>query len=102
METKNEIVHSKSIIGEKLYNTEKARKICETCGRAVFITRNYNYFSSRVEHKTENYATINGFYLRHYTIYSDIRPETKESVMEIIGKGNPDKYIELFGEVEEA
>lgn len=41
----------------------------------------------------------------HYvskSFYCDIRPETVESVKDIIGASDPPKYIELFGEVEEA
>lgn len=36
------------------------------------------------------------------TVYHEIRPEPLEYAMSNIGKYQPEKYIELFGEVEEA
>lgn len=95
--------HAKTIIGNKLYDTEKAEFISSTEDhRILFITKKGNYFSCNttdcdyMEH--EENKTFNVF----ETVYHDIRPEPIEYAMSNIGKYQPEKYIEMFGEVEEA
>lgn len=97
------IKHTKSIVGEKLYDTEKSILISWTQdNRLLFATEKGNYFSCDTD--CYNYITCeeNKTINVHETIYTDIRPETTEYAKENIGRYKPDKYIELFGEVEEA
>lgn len=95
--------HAKTIIENKLYDTEKAEIISSTedC-RILFVTKKGNYFSC----KTTDYDYMeneeNKTYHIFETVYHDIRPELLEYAMSNIGKYEPEKYIELFGEVEEA
>lgn len=95
--------HVKAIIDGKLYDTEKAEFISFTEDhRALFVTKKRNYFSCNTLScnytKYQENKTFNVF----ETTYYDIRPESIEYVMSNIGKYEPEKYIELFGEVEEA
>lgn len=95
--------HAKTIIENKLYDTEKAEIISPTEDhRILFITKKGNYFSC----KTTDYDYMeheeNKTYNIFETVYHDIRPEPLEYAMSNIGKYEPEKYIELFGEVEEA
>lgn len=95
--------HAKTIIENKLYDTEKAEIISPTEDhRILFVTKKGNYFSC----KTTDYDYMeheeNKTYNISETVYHDIRPEPLEYAMSNIGKYEPEKYIELFGEVEEA
>lgn len=95
--------HAKTIIDNKLYDTEKAEFISPTAdNRILFVTKKGNYFSCDTTDcdymEQEENKTFNIF----ETIYHDIRPEPLEYAMSNIGKYQPEKYIELFGEVEEA
>ncbi len=49
----------------------------------------------------ELYKTKKGRYFMLYAT-GEIAPKTEESVMEYLAEHDVDKYIELFGEVEEA
>lgn len=100
---KRTLRHTKSIIDGKLYDTEKSTKISEmNGGRLMFVTKNGNYFSCATE--CDNYISSgeDGICQVHEIIYSDIRPESIEGAKDSIGRYNPEKYIKLFGEVEEA
>ena len=98
---KRELKHTKSILNRKLYDTEKSTKICQTKDhRLLFTTPNGNYFSCDTEYG--NYCGKDAIYQVSAIIYSDIRPETEQYAKENIGAYDVDKYIELFGEVEEA
>lgn len=95
--------HAKTIIDNKLYDTEKAEFISPTAdNRILFVTKRGNYFScdatdyDYMEHEENKAFNISE------TVYHDIRPEPIEYAMSNIGKYQPEKYIELFGEVEEA
>lgn len=95
--------HTKSIVDGKLYDTEISTMIAEmNDGRLLFLTKNGNYFSCNTE--CDDYvSSIKGEICQvHEIFYSDIRPESTESVKYSMGRCNPEKYIELFGEVEEA
>lgn len=77
----------KAIINGLLYDTEKAEVVCEdSIGFfTVYKTKNNRVF---IENKlTEKFSTIT----------TDMN-----KIKEILGSNFPDKYIELFGEVEEA
>lgn len=100
---KRETTHAKTIIGGKLYDTEKAERLSGTeDDRTLFATRKGNYFSC--EHMHYNYMKHEGeqTFDVSVTSFSNIRPESLEYAMTNIGRYNPEKYIELFGEVEEA
>lgn len=95
--------HAKSITDGKLYDTEKSTKISEmNGGRLLFVTEKGNYFSCTTE--CDNYISSgeDGICQVHEIIYSDIRPESIDGAKDSTGRYNPEKYIELFGEVEEA
>lgn len=100
---KRRLKHTKSIVGGKLYDTEKATKISGTPdGRLLFVTEKGNYFSCITEHDEYISSEKDGIFQVYEIVYADIRPETLEYAMQSIGKYQPEKYIELFGEVEEA
>lgn len=74
----------KAIIDDLLYDTETATLIYtdENKNRRWYLAVNGHYFV----------AFLNG----------QITPKTEEQVKEFLGVNDPDKYIELFGEPEEA
>lgn len=97
------IRHAKSIICGKLYNTEKSEMVsCTQDKRVLFMTKRGNYFSCTKYHDNYTMHEGNKAIAVHEISYADIRPETEEYARENIGRYNPEKYIELFGEVEEA
>lgn len=66
----------------------------------------YDTETSTVVHIEENtkrvlYKAPNGNFFMFYPI-GEIVPKTEESTKEYLGKYNVEKYIELFGEPEEA
>lgn len=95
--------HAKTIIDNKLYDTEKAELISPTAdNRILFVTKKGNYFSCKETFYDYTEREENKTYSVSETVYFDIRPEPLEYAMSNIGKYEPEKYIELFGEVEEA
>lgn len=68
----------------------------------MFVTEKGNYFSCDESYNNYIFPEADAIIDVHEIIYADIRPETAEYAKENIGKYAPDKYIELFGEVEEA
>lgn len=98
------IIHRKSIIGGKLYNTETAKALAgfrdtDGKGRILFQTEKGNYLSASLD--GEWVVKPDGRNI-HECAYYGIRPEPTKRAKEIIGQYDPDKYIEMFGEVEEA
>lgn len=75
----------KSIFNKKLYDTNKSEKLCNVgfSGYSVWITSKGSLF-----------------------LFNDITMQIcntdQERIKDILGQENPEKYIELFGEVEEA
>lgn len=95
--------HTRAIVCGKLYDTEKSNKICKMPNeRLLFVTPKGNFFSCDVIRDQYSYADKNGVHTIAETVYCDIRPETIENAKINIGMSNPKKYIELFGEVDEA
>lgn len=95
--------HAKTIIDNKLYDTEKAEFISPTEDhRILLVTKKGNYFSCDATDYDYMEREENKTYNTFETVYYDIRPEPLEYAMSNIGKYQPEKYIELFGEVEEA
>lgn len=102
-ELRREIKHIRCIVDGKLYDTEKSDMIFQTRdNRLLFMTQKGNFFSCDTEY--DNYIRLEADKtLEVYTIkFIDIKQETTEYAKENIGRYAPDKYIELFGEVEEA
>lgn len=100
---KRETEHAKAIIDGKLYDTEKASIVSTTKdNRILFVTQKGNYFSCATYNYDYAKTGENEIFYISAIAYSDIRPEPIEYAMTNIGKYAPDKYIELFGEVEEA
>lgn len=96
----------RKIIGTKLYDTEKAKKIYSyRQRRKTFLLGDYNFYSM---YDVDIYKTKKGNYFIHghkeNDSYNQFIEEIEEKeVMEIINKLNVDKYLELWGdEIEEA
>ncbi|MCI8378586.1 MAG: hypothetical protein HFH72_08720 [Lachnospiraceae bacterium] len=95
--------HAKTIIDNKLYDTEKAEFISPTVDhRILFVTKKGDYFSCQTADYDHMEQEENNTYSISETAYYDIKPETIEYAMSNIGRYQPEKYIEMFGEVEEA
>ncbi|MCM1221746.1 MAG: hypothetical protein NC548_45470 [Lachnospiraceae bacterium] len=100
---KRELKHTKSIINGKLYDIEKSTQICPTKDhRLLFVTQKGNYFSCATENDNYIQPAENAIHQVLEIKFFDIRPETEQYARENIGMYDVEKYIELFGEVEEA
>lgn len=82
----------KQIINNKLYDTEKARFLCESY---CMLAEN-----------DKLYATANGvlFFQKQNPISKEyyLVPAEKNEVAGLLAKKNPDAYMEYFGKVAEA
>lgn len=93
------IKHKKSVVDGKLYDTETAEYITSIeDGRILFETPFGNYFTCRS--LVDDYKGVDSY--TYIDVYGDIKPETREFAKEVIGRCNVEKYIELFGEPEQA
>ena len=96
----------KKIIDNKLYDTEKAEKIFNFRQRRK--TGDFGNFNIYSLFDVEVYKTKKNNYFLHGYIKDTlankpfIEKVSEEEVKKIIKELNADKYIELFGEVEEA
>jgi len=92
----------KAIIGEKLYDTEKATEICKfrrgVKGPACWWNPDYSF---TVKHDLTMYRTSKGAYFEHDTDKDTINFLLETEARAIIKQLFPDLYIELFGTVEE-
>lgn len=104
MSLKRDIVHAKAIIDGKLYDTEKAEAV-------TVFTDNSNNFTTLFQTKNGNYfLAVSGYrkylddmlFIHEEYGYHSIQAVTQVEAKRIVGLHEPDKYIELFGEVEEA
>lgn len=83
-----------SIVGEervektRLFDTEKAKKICDV----------ENTFGYKVQ---EIYITQKGIIFLHSINSKKLEVADQKKIKQWIGEHEPDKYIEFFGEVEE-
>ena len=83
------IIDGKEVEQTRLFDTEKAKKICGV----------KNGFNNTVQ---EIYITDKGVLFLHNTIgKGSIEDADQKRVRQWIGENEPDKYIEFFGEVEE-
>ncbi len=95
----------KQIIDNKIYDTEKATKIFDyrrRCkGDDCLFKPGYSFYYWT---DAQIYKTFKGNYFLHYDEkagYKEfIEASTKEEAKKIIKKLDPDKYIELFGNVD--
>lgn len=94
---------SKAIINGKLYDTEKAEKVVSFRRR---VDMGPIYSGSEIHytplHDIDIYKTAKGNYFEHDVDKGTITTTDEDEVKDIIRRLYPDKYIELFGEVEEA
>ena len=104
-----EYIHCKQIVNGRLYNTSASYAIFEANNQCYFITPKGNYFSAIENRTVVPQARIpkikNGLPLLNYKFvcrYSNIRPETLETVKEALAKYDADRYQDMFGEVEHA
>lgn len=96
---KIKIEHAKSVVNGKLYDTEISKCMGGfDRGRILFRTKKGNYFSCLQLFST--YETPESRITEAF--YCDIRPESDFDAMTAIGRCNVEKYIELFGEPEQA
>lgn len=82
----------KQIINNKLFDTDKARFLCERyCMLAendkLYITANGVFFFQRQNPISKEYYLV---------------PVEKHEIADLLAEKNPDAYIEFFGEVEDA
>lgn len=75
----------KEIINGKLYDTEKSEKICDVnfTGHSIWRTRKGTLF------------LVNNILMRISNVNQD-------AIKSFLGKEDPEKYMKLFGEIEEA
>lgn len=97
---RKEIRHCRAIIDGLLYNTETAIEFVglEKC----YVTPNKRFFKVDIETYDE-FSYHDGIKIQTTVYqYCNIRPFNREELREYLGKYDVDKYIEIFGEVEEA
>lgn len=82
------MIDDKSVEQTKLFDTDKAKKICDI----------ENSFGNAVQ---EIYITNKGVIFYHGIKDDELKVVDLKAVKEWIGKNEPEKYIEFFGEVEE-
>ncbi len=86
---KNKVTDSKTTEERLLFNTEKARRICDV----------KNEFGHVVK---EMYLSPTGIIFSKYTKPEGLYVEDQKAAEEYIGKNYPEIYISFFGEVKEA
>lgn len=98
----------KVIINNKLYDTKKAKLIYEYSHKwfesCSYIKEGWGFvhWEKAKIYKTKNNNYFTYFYHNGYPERERIETTSIESVKCTIRNLDPDKYIELFGEVEEA
>lgn len=75
----------RKIVGGKMYDTDKATVVYDWRGmdRVLYVTAKGNYFM-------------------YYAGTGKIEPWSEDQVKNFLAEHDADKYVELFGEVEEA
>lgn len=104
MEIKTTTKHTFSIINGKLYSTKTAEVLVFFLDslenlHGLFKTIRGRYFSVSIKQKTS--IRENGDVAIELT-YTDIQPLNQEHAQEIIGRYDPEKYMDMFGFVEDA
>lgn len=94
---------SKAIINNKMYDTEKAESVVSFRRRVDMgpvISGSQIHWTPM--HDCTLYKTAKGSYFDHDEDTGTITPRDETWAKDLIRRLYPDKYIELFGEVEEA
>lgn len=94
---------SKAIINDKMYDTEKAEAVVSFRRRVDMgpvLSGSTLHWTPM--HDCTLYKTAKGNYFEHDEDTNDITPRDETWAKDLIRRLYPDKYIELFGEVEEA
>lgn len=90
---------NRRIIGRKLYDTSKAKRICDIVLSCCDIPGYNSPIINLGGEYVVIYKGVNEWFIEYLC---SIEPVTEDWVKSILGERNVDKYIELFGEVEEA
>ena len=100
----NKPTHCKSIIDGLLYDTSTSELLCKSDRYAYFKTKNGRYFCCDDKNLHDRYYDINEecWIYDFQEIYASISPISESEVKQKVGIYNVEKYIELFGEPEEA
>ena len=100
---KDNVIHNKAIINNLLYDTSNSELLCTANRKAYFKTKNGRYFSCDVSVSTESYyCSTCDFVFETTYIYSNTEPTSADYIKSVLGRFDVEKYIELFGEPEEA
>lgn len=95
----NEPQPNRRIIDGKLYGTSRAKNICDL----ILSREDIPNFGLQIYvlggQKVTIYRGVSEWFIEYSYI---IEPVTEDWVRKILGEHNVEKYIELFGEVEEA
>ena len=93
----------KRIIDDLLYDTEKSERIFsfrrKVVGGAVLGRPGYNYVNW---HEMDLYKSKGGRYFIHDKDAQELSLSHEEEAQGLLKKLDPDKFIELFGQVDEA
>lgn len=96
----------KKIIGNKLYNTEKAIKIYSFRQKrktGTFMDMNiYSWFNVEVYKTKKNNYFFYGYIKDSLDNKEFLEVVSEENVKDVMKELDPDKYIKLFGDIEEA
>lgn len=92
----------KAIINDKMYDTEKAEKVIDfrrKVDEGEILNSGIHYTTY---HEFVLYKTAKGNFFEHDTTKDTIAVVTEDIAREIVRQLDPDLYVEMFGEVEEA
>lgn len=78
----------KKVIGGKVYDTETAELV-------------YSGYFGTLRQRRDYYKTKKGTFFVHYVTVNKIELVSEEFMMELLAEYDVDKYIELFGAIEE-
>lgn len=95
---------AKAIINDKLYDTEKAEELLAFTRRTTTEVRLFTDtpVSWPSTHMVKLYKTAKGRYFEHDMTAERIQPVAESTARDIVRECDPDLYVKLFGEVEEA
>lgn len=95
--------NTKAIMNGKMYDTGKSKRLFDIGeGRILFVTPKGNYFSCKIGYDTCIKREREKQIKKTERVYSELQEEPTERLKEIFGRYDIEKYVELFGEPEEA
>lgn len=93
----------KYVIGDKIYDTEKAEVICKNAVLSIFSSYSIIFGRNITQTKSGTiYRTKKGAYFFECGAEGNAYTITEEQVEHYLKYHRYDKYAELFGELEEA